>query len=335
MFNLIVGGPVNSEWRGGEITGWGGRFLLQSEGTAEQVLSKIQTSDEPNWRLLESLPALITPEKQAMKGAHGAMVGTLSGLRRVPGGDVFARFARHPDVPKLGEDQVTTLLDRLHAGELWHYRTHWAVHDGDLFEGLLVSGILGGNLVGPSGGADQGTRPQRTDLASEIESVVTTSESPGEKRAVSEAGRVFLVHGHNEARKHELGRFIRALVSSDPIILHEQANGGMTIIEKFEHYAGNSGFAVALMTADDWGRANTSDEDQPRARQNVVFEAGYFTGRLGRKRVVLLHDQDVELPSDLGGIVYIPLDSGAWRTSLARELSDAGFEVDWRALGNY
>lgn len=66
-----------------------------------------------------------------------------------------------------------------------------------------------------------------------------------------------------------------------------------------------------------------------RARQNVVFELGYFTGRLGRKMVCTLYEEGVETPSDYHGIVYIPLDSaGTWRILLARELKAAGFEID-------
>jgi predicted nucleotide-binding protein len=91
-------------------------------------------------------------------------------------------------------------------------------------------------------------------------------------------------------------------------ILHEQPSGGRGILEKLDAYAASAGFAVALLTADDLGRAKDTNNEAPRARQNVVFEAGYFAGRLGRARVVLLHEAGVDLPSDLTGIVYVPLD---------------------------
>lgn len=73
--------------------------------------------------------------------------------------------------------------------------------------------------------------------------------------------------------------------------------------------------------------------DAPRARQNVVFEAGYFAGRLGRDHVVLLHEAAVELPSDLQGVVYVPLDpAGAWKMKLTHEMASAGIPVDWSGL---
>lgn len=170
-------------------------------------------------------------------------------------------------------------------------------------------------------------------LREELAEVVLPEESAAEKAVAVEHGRVFIVHGHDEARKHELFRVLNDVTGAKPIILHEQPSGGRSIIEKLESYAAAAGFAVALLTADDLGRAKDGGTDAPRARQNVVFEAGYFSGRLGRNRVVLLHEANVELPSDLHGVVYIPLDAaGAWKMKLTNELSSAGIPVDWSGL---
>src|SRR5262245_61982687 len=71
----------------------------------------------------------------------------------------------------------------------------------------------------------------------------------------------------------------------------------------------------------------------PRARQNVVFELGFFFGVLGRSHVALLYEEGVERPSDTDGIERIPLDdAGGWKLPLARELDAAGIGVDWSAL---
>lgn len=170
-------------------------------------------------------------------------------------------------------------------------------------------------------------------LREELEQVVQTDESPDEKATAAEQGRVFIVHGHDEARKHELFRVLHDITGTKPIILHEQPSGGRGILEKLEAYAASAGFAVALLTADDLGRAKDANDEAPRARQNVVLEAGYFAGRLGRARVVLLYETGVELPSDLDGIVYVPLDpAGAWKMKLAHELASEGLNVDWSGL---
>jgi predicted nucleotide-binding protein len=174
------------------------------------------------------------------------------------------------------------------------------------------------------------------ELRAELEQVLETDESLEQKAAAAEQGRVFIVHGHDDAHKHELARVLGSLTGSVPIVLHEQPSGGRTLLEKLEDYAAVSAFAVALLTGDDLGRAKSDSDDNTRARQNVVFEAGYFAGRLGRGNVVLLHESGVELPSDLAGVVYVPLDpAGAWKMKLAHEMSNAGISVDWTGLAGH
>ena len=145
--------------------------------------------------------------------------------------------------------------------------------------------------------------------------------------------RVFVVHGRDEAAKHTVARYLGDL-GLEPIILQEQPSQGRTIIEKFEEYAGTVGFAVILGTPDDvGGLADEPDNLQPRMRQNVVLELGYFAAALGRNRVCVLLKGDVERPSDYDGVIYIQLDdSEGWKLTLGRELRAAGFDVDLNKL---
>jgi predicted nucleotide-binding protein len=153
-------------------------------------------------------------------------------------------------------------------------------------------------------------------------------------RSMTTGHKIFIVHGTNDARKHEVARFLRALTGYEPTILHEQANGGRTIIEKFEDHAADTAYAVVIASGDDIGRERSKDSDQPRPRQNVVFELGFFFGSLGRNKVALLYEEGVERPSDTDGIVRISLDeAGGWKAILARELQEAGVGVEWSALG--
>jgi predicted nucleotide-binding protein len=149
--------------------------------------------------------------------------------------------------------------------------------------------------------------------------------------SVSTASRkVFVVHGRNNELKETVARYL-AVLDLKPIILHEQASAGQTIIEKFERHS-DSSFAVILLTPDDVGALSSADsiaELSKRARQNVVFEWGYFVARLGRRNVCALVAEGVELPSDMQGIVYLTLDQGgAWKTLLARELKAGNIEID-------
>jgi predicted nucleotide-binding protein len=139
--------------------------------------------------------------------------------------------------------------------------------------------------------------------------------------------KVFVVHGRDEAAREKIARFLEQL-EFEPIILHEQANRGRTLIEKFEDHS-DVGFAVVLLTPDDEG-CEKGGTPRLRARQNVVLELGFFVGRLGRNRVCALISGEVEIPSDIAGVVYVPLDnSNGWKQSLGRELKSAGFTLDW------
>jgi len=141
--------------------------------------------------------------------------------------------------------------------------------------------------------------------------------------------KIFLVHGHDDATLHETARFLEKL-DQEVIILREQPNQGRTIIEKFEDYA-DVGFAIVLLTSDDKGGPISAgvESQLPRARQNVIFEFGYFIGRLGRNRVCALYRQGVEIPSDYSGVLYQALDAnGGWRLQLAKEIRAAGLNVD-------
>jgi len=141
---------------------------------------------------------------------------------------------------------------------------------------------------------------------------------------------IFIVHGHNDAVKFEVARFLEKL-GLNTIILHEQANAGNTIIEKFESHA-NVGFAVILLTGDDVGKVKNAANDSPRARQNVILEWGFFIGKLGRNRVCALYEKGVELPSDLHGLLYLSLDGRGWQMDLAKELKAAGYKIDLNKL---
>lgn len=99
----------------------------------------------------------------------------------------------------------------------------------------------------------------------------------------------------------------------EPVILQQKAEGGRSLIEKFEEESTEANLVFVCMTPDDIGGV-VGDEgaQRARARQNVIFEMGFFYGRLGRKtgRIILLHKGALEIPSDLQGIIYIDVTYG-------------------------
>lgn len=178
--------------------------------------------------------------------------------------------------------------------------------------------------------ADEGVDSLYHSVASGIRVLEDALKSLGvsESLIMTSTGRsVFVVHGHDEAAKEKTARLVEQL-GLKAVILHEQENRGRTIIEKFEAHS-DVAFAVVLLTPDDFGGSKASPKlRHDRARQNVVFELGYFYGRLGRGRVCALLKSEIEKPSDIDGVVYIPMDDhGAWRTAIAKEMRAAGLPV--------
>ena len=121
--------------------------------------------------------------------------------------------------------------------------------------------------------------------------------------------RVLLIHGHSEDRI-DLKRWLERENLADAIVMAQEFTAGQTLPEKFEELASAADAAIALATPDDLAVVgSTSEVTRKRARQNVWVEVGWFWGRLGRNRVLLLVRGDVEIPSDLDGIEYYQYDT--------------------------
>lgn len=178
---------------------------------------------------------------------------------------------------------------------------------------------------------------ERVDL---IECVIETEKQKDEPiQNKVDKKKVFVVHGHNAALRIEVARTIEQL-GLQAIILQEQEDFGNTIIEKFEANASDIGFAVVLLTGDDLAVSKKDLEREQketafkasyrsRARQNVVFEMGYFIGKLDRAHVFELMEEGVEAPGDLSGVLYTEVDNeGMWKVKLAKRLKSVGYSVN-------
>jgi len=162
---------------------------------------------------------------------------------------------------------------------------------------------------------------------------------------------VFIVHGHDIKPVKELKEMLKGF-GLNPIVLHEKPSGSRTIIEKLEKYS-DVEYAFVILTPDDLGGTVEEfmtaiegmtdsiigldledflgNEIKYRARQNVILEFGYFIGRLGRDRVCCLYKGDVELPSDMQGIVYIYFKDSVneIRDKIIKELKEAGYQIPY------
>lgn len=154
-----------------------------------------------------------------------------------------------------------------------------------------------------------------------------TTQSPADPKQ-----SVFLAYGHNEATKLAVGDFLRQN-GLRVLELGRVAQHGDSILGSVERYIHQARFAVVLFTADDQGYAlrDGPTKSRKRARQNVVFELGYLLAKLGQRRVRVLVEEGVEIPTNYAGMLYISLDKDqSWRGSLARELRLSGININLR-----
>lgn len=167
-------------------------------------------------------------------------------------------------------------------------------------------------------------------ISSSIVDEVTTTKST----SAVKTKKVFIVHGRDEISKTNLEVFLRE-IGMEPIVLHRQADVGQTVIEKFEANS-DVGFAFILLTPDEIAYLSPEDslpdderQKELRARPNVMFEFGYFVGKLGRSKVCCLYTGDVVIPSDLNGLIYKKYTSSIEEVaySIMKDLRATGYAV--------
>lgn len=212
--------------------------------------------------------------------------------------------------------------------------------DNEYLEEFSKSGIP---MVIVSGGDE--VKEERDELKSKVQylealkemlqiipTVAIKENTLSARLQTTNSKKVFIVHGHNHALRNEVELLVKQL-DFEPIVLFKEPNLGDTVIEKLFRKMGDASFAIVLYTKCDEGKAVEEGCLKPRARQNVVFEHGLMCGLLGRKHVVALVEDGVEIPSDLSGVVYIRIDEAKrWQFDVAREMKAAGLDVDLNKL---
>jgi len=164
--------------------------------------------------------------------------------------------------------------------------------------------------------------------SSDISDVANAHRRP-RRTGGANSGKIFIVHGRDELPRLAVARFVENM-GLEVVILEEQPDTGKSIIEKLEEYS-DVDFAIILLTPDDIGGLASDQASVSRARQNVIFELGYFVARLGRDKVCLLKRDELEIPTDFSGVVPIKFDAdGGWKSKLASSLEKAGIPGDLR-----
>lgn len=303
MYNLLMAGN-KTFWDNGLAEYTLDRYL---EHTVDAIKGRFSPITDKIVEELKNLPTLFAYE---FPNALPSRVGRILEIRLRHSTIQFS-FEFDERVPPITHEQMKSLVWDLDIDDKTEiYRHHWAVKDVDLSKALEKLGIANYQL-----------KPAQLKEINAIAKGLPALD-PNAART-----KVFIVHGRSEAIKHDVARFVER-IGLEAVILHEQANGGRTLISKFQEVAAQVQFAVVLMTPDDVGGLRGA-EQKNRARQNVIFELGFFIGKLGAERVAALVAGDLERPSDFEAVVYLSYDDGGgWKIALAKEIKTAGIAFD-------
>jgi predicted nucleotide-binding protein len=142
-------------------------------------------------------------------------------------------------------------------------------------------------------------------------SVIETKVGNTQAEPANRERRVFISHGLTTDWR-EVQAFIEKDLNLLTLELAQEPNRGRTVLQKLEEESERCCYAVIVMTGDD-----KTEDGQRRTRENVIHEIGYFQGKFGLSNVCLLHEEGVNIPSNIHGLVYIPFPSGMVRATFA------------------
>ena len=301
MYHLFVSGGDDA-WAASPATMSKERFL---EFTSDDIAARYSELTPEHLKELTEYPALFMYEEEAAPSFIGKIIRIHEN-----GAILTIEFEKIPDVPEFPCGTISGFAVALDIHDFEFHRTHWAIKNEDLLETLRSKGLLNPDFI-PAVNTATGNIIQAQTL------------TPPEGQEFNDR-QIFIVHGQDDLAKNDVRQYVES-IGKEPIILHMQASGGMTIIEKIDHYS-NVGFAIVIYTECDVGAKRDSLIFKRRARQNVVFEHGYLIGKIGRPRVVALVKGDVEIPNDISGVVYIKMNpDGNWMEEINTELRSCGY----------
>lgn len=299
MYNLFIG-YVGVQDEGDQVVVNAQRFL---EHTDPETQIRYRNLKEDTIAKIMEYPALFMHE-HCEGGAFVAHIKKIDIVSHDNG--YIVTFQRNKNFNVIPSDDIYTLKEVLEISKYEFYRTHWAIKSCDLFQ------ILDNYKI--------------SDADEDMPPVDMPQNKPADKGLEFNMSQVFIVHGHDEHAKNDAKKYVESR-GLEPIILHLQASGGRTIIEKIDNYS-NVGFAIVLYTECDTGAKRNTLGFKWRARQNVVFEHGYLIAKLKRERVAALVKGDIEKPTDISGIIYIEMDAANnWESELDTELQNVNYEI--------
>ena len=132
---------------------------------------------------------------------------------------------------------------------------------------------------------------------------------------------LFVSHGPKDPSSEAVLQFMQQM--SLPVVEADHTNGLIDTLEGRNDMA----FVVVMNVADhvENGKASLSDSS--------MFKLGYCAGKLGIKRMCMMHGPAQPQVNDGQGISHVPVDvNGGWQIHLGRQMKRAGMDIDLNRL---
>jgi hypothetical protein len=181
----------------------------------------------------------------------------------------------------------------------------------------------------PSATSHAAAAARNSDAAAETNSATPTASSPSLSESqmpsavhASQSNKVlFVSNGVKDATGEAVVSFIQQL--SLPVTEADHTNG---LIDTLETRGNDTGFIVVMNGDMANGSGNISESS--------VFKLGYCAGKLGLKRMCMVHGPTQPSGSgDHHGIAHVAIDNnGGWQLHLARQMKRAGLDIDLNRL---
>jgi hypothetical protein len=103
----------------------------------------------------------------------------------------------------------------------------------------------------------------------------------------------------------QIKRLLEAELKVRVLDWHDDFKAGVSILSEISSAAERCRGGIFLFTKDDTIEGGTA---KAAPRDNVVFEAGYFTSAKGHDRTLIILESGAKMPADLGGYIYASLE---------------------------
>ena len=213
--------------------------------------------------------------------------------------------------------KLRTVLKRIETAE----STNGAA--GDTTTTVAPGDVAAATAKEQASSPKESPKAHKQNQSPHTESHMPAAASSGSASAVNKDATkiLFVSHGPKDPSSEAVLQFMQQM--SLPVVEADHTNG---LIETLEGRS-DMAFVVVMNVADhvENGKASLSDSS--------MFKLGYVAGKMGIKRMCMMHGPAQPQVNDGQGISHVPVDvNGGWQIHLGRQMKRAGMDIDLNRL---